>query len=70
MAEGGEIQDSLAMRREREARTNLVLTQEEQEEEEMTAAEMAEATEQEILLLVDAANGFNMLSRLSMLSTV
>ena len=36
----------------------------------MAAAETAEATEQEILLLVDAANGFNMLSRLGMLWTV
>ena len=70
MAEGGEIQDLLPMRREREARANLVLTQEEQDEEEMAAAETAEATEQEILLLVDAANGFNMLSRLGMLWTV
>ena len=66
-AEAGKIQDSLPMRRERETRANIVLTQEEQDEEEMAAAETAEATEQEILLLVDAANGFNMLSRLGML---
>ena len=70
MAEGGEIQDSLPMRREREARTNLASTREQQDEEEMAAVETAEATEQEILLLVDAANGFNMLSRLGMLWTV
>jgi len=37
------------MRREKEARANLVLTREEQDEEEMVTAETADATEQEIL---------------------
>ena len=51
------------MRRERGARINLVRTQEGWEEEEMTAVETADSMEQDILLLVDAANGFNSPSR-------
>jgi hypothetical protein len=64
-AEDGEVQDSLPMRLEREQVANTILTQESQEEDGMD-----DATTEEILLQVDAANGFNSLSRLGMLWTV
>ena len=66
-AEEGAVQDSLPERLAREQRAegvNNLFTQEGMEDG-PTAAK-----EEDILLLVDAANGFNMLSRLSMLWTV
>ena len=64
-ADKGKVQESLPMRREREATATATTAGGEE-----MADTAADATEQEILLLVDAANGFNALSRLGMLWTV
>ncbi|KAL7549341.1 hypothetical protein ACHAWF_012611, partial [Thalassiosira exigua] len=74
-AEEGEVQDSLPARREREAMAARLLTQEDAEASggEMEESEVADASqghEGKVLFLVDATNGFNMLSRLGMLWTV
>ena len=75
-AKDGDVQDSLPMRRAREARATALLTQEGQEDgmveslEDTAEGESGTPSVDEILLLVDATNGFNMLSRLSMLWTV
>ena len=61
-AEEGEVQDSLPMRRERLATAAG--------EDGTDAMAPVSVEEEEILLLVDAANGFNQLSRLGMLWTV
>ena len=75
-AKDGDAQDSLPMRQAREARAAALLTQEGQEDgmveslEETKEGESGTPSVDEILLLLDATNGFNMLSRLSMLWTV
>ena len=75
-AKDGDVQDSLPMRRARKARAAAILTQEGQEDgmveslEGTKEGESGSPSVDEILLLVDATNGFNMLSRLSMLWTV
>jgi len=78
-AADGEVQDSLPMRRDREARAAraaALLTQEGQDEgmeessEDTAAGESGTPSLEEVLLLVDATNGFNLLSRLGMLWTV
>ena len=76
MAEDGQVQDTLPERLARVAReetAGAILSQEGQENAGMgdePSGGSGAAKEEDILLLVDAANGFNNLSRLGMLWTV
>ena len=74
IGEEGEVQESLPARRAREAAVVGLLTQEDSEVaeswEDIEEEEELETSDGEVLLLVDAANGFNNLSRLSMLWTL
>ena len=68
-AEDGEVQESLPIRQERERLANAILAQEESQEGHFQE-ELDDLSTEEILLLVDAANGFNSLSTMGMLWTV